>query len=331
MPANPFTLTVRATVTVTDLGALVRQVDELVALSDDFGPIEDGTYFDGWEEREGTGYLFQGDAVWLDDDPRAMLDLAVSLSPLRAKGVDVQLYADVTAKAERAGSTAPRFTVEAIVYDAEVANVRSTSAWLGSLKGAGRLFVAARAGVALLESLAGCEVEIESVLAERPDLAPGRYAPVSEAEIPLVPPADPEPDRLPPPGEPIVVTKGGCHYETDENGRLVNRPPGYPTDLSLRRPVRFDGDTARTLVHFMHPIPVGRGFLMAWVTDNVPGWDANGLLSALGGAGLVDTSGSMPKLVHGVAWVDISPTGLCIRIELEVTPLRRKVVPRRRR
>jgi hypothetical protein len=327
MPENPFTLTVRATVTVTDLGDLVRQVDELVALSDDFQPIEDGTYFDGFDDREGSGYLFQGDAVWLDDDPDGMLTLAVALSPLRAKAVDIELDADVTRKRRRPRSTDLRFTVEAIVYGAEVTSQRSASAWLGSLKDVRPTVLAARATVALLDTLAGCEVEIDSVVAERPDLAPGRYASVSEAEIPLVPPADPDPDRLPP-GEPIVVTNGGRHYETDENGRLVNRPPGYPTDRSLRRPVRFDGDTARTLVHFMHPIPVGRGFLMAWVTDNVPGWDGNGLISALGSAGLIDSSGSMPKLVDGVAWVDIVPSGLCTRVELEQNALGRPVKPR---
>lgn len=51
MPENHFTLTVRATVTVTDLDALVRQVDELVALTPEFEPIKDGTYWDGWEDR----------------------------------------------------------------------------------------------------------------------------------------------------------------------------------------------------------------------------------------------------------------------------------------
>jgi hypothetical protein len=43
VPENPFTLTVRATVTVTDLDALVRQVDEVVDRSDDIEPLEGGT------------------------------------------------------------------------------------------------------------------------------------------------------------------------------------------------------------------------------------------------------------------------------------------------
>ena len=84
------------------------------------------------------------------------------------------------------------------------------------------------------------------------------------------------------------MTGGGTHYETDENGFLVNRPAGYPADTSGRVPLRFDGATAETVVHFMHPIPVGRGFAMRWVLDNAPGWDFNGLTGALRAAGLVE-------------------------------------------
>ena len=72
--------------------------------------------------------------------------------------------------------------------------------------------------------------------------------------------------------------------------------------------VRFDGHTAGTLVHFMHPIPVGRGFLAAWVTDNVPGWDANGLISAVGNAGLIGPGANCRALPSssassGSSWV----------------------------
>jgi hypothetical protein len=298
VPDNPFTLTVRATVTVTDLAALVRQVDELVALSDDFEPIDDGTYWDGWEEREGSGYLFQGDAVWLDDDPRSMLDLAVSLSRLRAQGVDIDLDADVDPRPPRAGSDEPRFAVVVRVYDASVSQSQVASAWLGSLKGTSPLLLCTRSTVALLESTAGCDVKVTSAVART-------------VEGPLTSPF-----------ERVVVTNGGEHYETDETGRLLRPIPEEPADPTGRRPLRFDGRTAAGFVRFAHPIPISRGFRRAWVALNAPGWTGNELFRALSRAGLVDRSGPVPRLVDGVTRVDIEPDGTCSRIDLHPRRLR---------
>jgi hypothetical protein len=69
----------------------------------------------------------------------------------------------------------------------------------------------------------------------------------------------------------------------------------------------------------MHPIPIGRGFAMRWVLDNAPGWDFNGVIGALRSAGLVEqpVSAGMPRLVNGLRWVDIEPSGVASRVELD--------------
>jgi hypothetical protein len=180
------------------------------------------------------------------------------------------------------------------------------------------LILQARVAVRLLETLAGVEVRVTCLVAERPGLEPGVTLVRPEPEITLIPGVDLDDSLLPPVDERIVVTDGGRAYKTDETGSPVNRPAGYPADEWGRRPLRFDGVTARTVVHFMHPIPIGRGFAMAWVLDNAPGWDANGLFGALGTAGLIEQplSASMPRLIDGVRWVDIEPSGIASHIEL---------------
>lgn len=300
MPENPFTLTVRATVTVTDLDALVRQVDELVADSDEIEPIEDGTFWDGWEDREGTGYVSVSDGVWLDDDSEAMVDLAVGLCAIRAKGVDIELDTTIGPRPPRSTSTDPQFTVEAYVYDASVTQPRAASAWLGSVKGTSPVLLCARVAIALLESIAGCEVKVTSMVART-------------VEGPLALPF-----------ERVVVTDLGEYYETDDDGRLVGPVPDEPADPTGRRPLRFDGRTAAGFVHFAHPIPISRGFRRAWVALNAPGWTGNELFGALSGAGLVDRSDPMPRLVDGVRRVDIEPDATCSRIDLDPKRLLRQ-------
>ena len=132
--------------------------------------------------------------------------------------------------------------------------------------------------------------------------------------------------HLPPLDERVVVIDGGRDYETDDDARLLHPPSDYPTDPSLRRPLRFDEATARRLVHFLHPIPISRGFLAAWVLDNAPGWDGNGLIAALGSAGLIEQppSAGMPRLTDGVLRVDIEPSGVASRVELDPEAFRRR-------
>jgi len=166
---DDFSITVTASVTVHDLAALVGQVDELVARSDEISPTEGDTFWDGSEEQEGSGYVSTSDAVWLDDDPEDMLDLAVGLSPHRAAGVDIDLDATVERSRRRRPPGAQSFTVEVVVYDAEVTAAEAASAWLGPLEDAPPEAISARAAAEILRTLAGCEVVIESAVAEPED------------------------------------------------------------------------------------------------------------------------------------------------------------------
>ncbi|MCD9625271.1 hypothetical protein [Rhabdothermincola salaria] len=308
---SPYSVTARAMVKVTDLDALVTQIDRLVKLSPKIEPIEDGTYRDGWERREGS-------FVHLDDDPRDMVRFALGLLHLGAKGIDVEADGWVV---DDSGSS---FEIELQVGECEVVGPQSAADWLGELEGSSATILQARVAVRLLETLAGAEARVISLVAERADVEPGLTLDAPQCEITLVPGVPVEESDLPPAHQRIVVTDGGRHYETDENGYLVNRPAGYPANRSGRRPLRFDGDTARTVVHFLHFIPITRGFAMAWVLDNAPGWDANGLFGALGSAGLIEQppSAGMPRLVDGVGWVDIEPSGISSRIEFDSTAFR---------
>jgi hypothetical protein len=323
----PYSVTAHATATIVDHYGLVRQIDPLVAESPDLWALEDGTYYDGWEYLPGTGYESENGGVYLDDDPESMLSLALELAPLRANGFAIDAW-DSTFSAVGTTNTdgaAPRYRVESTIDECDVDEPRRAARWLGALAGVSPTIIRARVLVHLLETLAGVEVDIDQLIAEREHLPPGVLLDAPEAEISLDPGVPLSEFELPPLDERVIVTDGGRDQDLDQDHRLVSPPKGYPADRSGRRPLRLDGATARRLVHFMHPIPISRGFLMAWVIDNAPGWDGNGLIAAIGSAGLIDQPRGvgMPRLVDGVRWVDIEPSGIASRVELDPDAFRR--------
>jgi hypothetical protein len=159
MPDRRRPAIVLASISVTDLPALVGKVDELVALSPDFDRIEDGTFWDGWQERPGEGFLFESEVPYLEDDPRQMLDLALALVHLQARGLEVETSAIVESRRRtRRHGAAPtfRFDVEFIVEECDVIDRRRAARWLGAL--AHDPGIPERAAVALIGLLEGVEI-----------------------------------------------------------------------------------------------------------------------------------------------------------------------------
>ena len=291
---EPFTVEVRAIAAVSDYPALLRHLDHLVALSPDFERIEGGTYWDGSEEREGSGYLFHGDAVWLDDDEGSMLELALGLTRLTAKGVDLDIDADVDALP--ASPEQVTYDVHVAVSGLEITEVRRAVGWLGAVRGVAPLVVAGRAAIRLVERVPGVDFDNLTVTA----IADGSAA-------------DPATERL-------YVTNPSRH-RTDGDGEGA---PHVSREGDAPPPLRLSAASAASYIRHLHPIPAGRGFLRDWVDDNAPGWTPNDLTRALKSAGLIERprDGSMPELSAAVLWIDVEPIGVCSRVELDPEALR---------
>ena len=323
---SPYTVTARGTAKITDLSALADQV--ACCMSE---PRTTSQPADAPLEREWTSGRVPAPPSSTALRSRSTIPRRCSrrrsTSPTsgRRDSTSTSTGSVEVTNDPGAGEASPRYAVEFTVADCEVTSPRSAASWIGAVKDRTSTTVKARVAVRLLETIAGAHVDLTSLVAEPDDLEPGHVLDVPEFEITLASGAPVDDRNLAPLDERVVVTDGGGKLEINDDGRLANPPGGYPTDPSLRRPLRFDEATARRFVHFLHPIPIGRGFFRTWVLDNAPGWDGNDLIAAIRSAGLIERppSAGMPRLTDGVLWVDIEPSGIVSRVAFDPETFRR--------